>query len=316
MSPASRVLWRAASSTPLSLPMPSSQRKKPSVKQPLPVSDRIQRHFKSLVAQIDGGHLSNAIKTCDKILRLEPTDTDALGTKLALLLQNEQYAAALALSETLLDGEGHASFQGLFGKAYALYRLTREQEAADVVKIIEPEGDHEGRGVLHMEAQIEYRRGNYQKARALYSQIYDSSPPDSDEQSDSLINLTASQTHVNFLEAGFLRSLHMLPQTIINSLEDAPAPPLLSTHAVPVPTSSQPPSTEQEKKKVRMSRVPKGVVPGVTPPPDPERWIKKSERTVIHHGGRRKKTAGGGATQGSLVEGGSKSSGGKNKKKK
>jgi signal recognition particle subunit SRP72 len=194
--------------------MPSSQRKTPSVKQALPVSDRVQRHFKSLVAQIDGGHISNAIKTCDTsmliiafadsptgsniypVLRLQPTDADALQTKLSLLLHNEQYLAALALSETLLEGEEHASFQVLFGKAYALYRLTREQEAADVVKIIKPEGGHEERGVLHMEAQIvsvsehhttyaytivpcyqEYRRGNYEKAQALYSQIYDSSPP-------------------------------------------------------------------------------------------------------------------------------------------
>jgi signal recognition particle subunit SRP72 len=75
------------------------------------------------------------------------------------------------------------------------------------------------------------------------------------------------------------------------------------------------------EKKVRLSRVPKGVVPGVTPPPDPERWIKKSERTNIGHtAGKRRKAAGGGATQGSLAETVSghatKSSGAKHRKKK
>lgn len=35
-------------------------------KKVVPVSERVQKHFKSLVAQIEGGHLQNAIKTCDK----------------------------------------------------------------------------------------------------------------------------------------------------------------------------------------------------------------------------------------------------------
>lgn len=73
-----------------------------------------------------------------------------------------------------------------------------------------------------------------------------------------------------------------------------------------------------------MKRVPKGVVPGVTPPPDPERWVKKSERSTFGQGaGRRRKAGGGGATQGSAavdqpvatsVSHGAKS--GKGKKKK
>jgi len=170
-----------------------------------------------------------------------------------------------------------------------------------------------------MEAQIEYRRGNYQKAQDFYSQIFDSSPPQSDEQSDSLTNLTASQTHLDFLQAGFLRSLHTLPAALTSTLEDAPPPPLPSLHPVLATAPSRPLSTSAPgKKKVRASRVPKGVVPGVTPPPDPERWLKKSERTNLpYHGGKRRKgVAAGGATQGSLVEVGAKNGGGKGKKRK
>ena len=69
---------------------------------------------------------------------------------------------------------------------------------------------------------------------------------------------------------------------------------------------------------MRMKRVPKGVVPGVTPPPDPERWLKKSERTVFGQGNRRRK-GGGGATQGAMEPaggGGQKTGGGKGKKKR
>ena len=52
-------------------------------------------------------------------------------------------------------------------------------------------------------------------------------------------------------------------------------------------------------KSIRKKRVPKGVIPGVTPPPDPERWLKKSERTsVFNQSGKKRKTGGGGATQG------------------
>lgn len=57
---------------------------------------------------------------------------------------------------------------------------------------------------------------------------------------------------------------------------------------------------EEAKKTVRMKRVPKGVVPGVTPPPDPERWLKKNERsTFVQKKGRGNK---GGAHQGAAVE--------------
>ena len=154
-----------------SKPPPPSQRKKAVSKEPLPAPERIRRHFKSLVAQLDGGHLTNAIKTCDKsefvrvsqqvallnhllVLRLDPNDQDALETKLTLLLQTDQYAAALSLSDDLLSGKDSDTFLKLFGTAYALYRLNREPEAAGIVQSIKPEGPHEERGVLHMEAQI------------------------------------------------------------------------------------------------------------------------------------------------------------------
>jgi len=77
-------------------------------------------------------------------------------------------------------------------------------------------------------------------------------------------------------------------------------------------------------KSVRKKRVPKGVIPGVTPPPDPERWLKKSERTnAFIQLGKKRKTGGGGATQGvvesmssPLTQSGKTGGGGKGKKKK
>ena len=77
-------------------------------------------------------------------------------------------------------------------------------------------------------------------------------------------------------------------------------------------------------KKVRASRVPAGVIPGVTPAPDPERWLKKSERSTYGQGKRKKGPGGGGATQGSAsvdnpvtqTSHPSKTGGGKGKKKR
>lgn len=135
----------------------------------------------------------------------------------------------------------------------------------------------------------------------------------SDEQSDSLTNLTASQRHLDFLREGFLLSLDTFAQALINSLEDTPPPPLLSSHPVLAAASVQrPPVPNSEKNRVRASRVPEGVVPGFTPPPDPERWLKKSERINTHyHSAKQKK---GSTTQGSLIE--DRFKGGKGRKKK
>ena len=81
-----------------------------------------------------------------QVLRLEPADEDALQTKLFLLLQTEQYAAALTLTDSAEHGFD-------FGRAYSLYRLHQEHEAAVVLeKIKSTVGSN--RGVNHLQAQL------------------------------------------------------------------------------------------------------------------------------------------------------------------
>ncbi|EJF56192.1 hypothetical protein BD309DRAFT_1022519 [Dichomitus squalens] len=301
-----------------------TSRQKAAPKQPLPVADRLKRLFTSLCAQIDGGHFANAIKTCDKILRLDKHDPDALQTKLFLLLQTDQYAAALAMADAPsgLPGDTESTVKDhTFEKAYSLYRLHREADASEAMKELKDRSDEVDRGVLHLEAQLAYRQGNYQTAFELYNQLLDTADPNSEEHSDILTNLEAAQKHVDFLTSGFLHALDALPPAVSSTLESAP-PPVAQPHQQQqaVLASAQAPSETQKPRKVRMKRVPKGVVPGVTPPPDPERWLKKSERTTSGQGGRRRKGgAGGGATQGAMEStggaGGKKSGGGKGKKK-
>ncbi|KAG6811735.1 hypothetical protein H0H92_006087 [Tricholoma furcatifolium] len=272
--------------------------KKAVPKPPLSVPERLKRLFTSLCAQIDGGHFANAIKTCDKILRLEPSDADANQTKLFLLLQTEQYDAALSL----IDGGGEHEFE----RAYSLYRLQREDEAKTVLEEVKQHKGESDRASVHLEAQMCYRNGLYEQAVELYNQLLETAEPQSEEYSDILINLQAAQQHLDFITTGFLHALDALPTSVTSTMETAPPPTLTNTHSIAaraeinVPVAST--SAGTTEKKVRKSRVPPGVIPGVTPPPDPERWLKKSERSTFTQG-RKRKGHGGGATQGSASVG-------------
>jgi signal recognition particle subunit SRP72 len=138
--------------------------RKTGPKPPLGAPERLKRLFTSLCAQIDGGHSSNAIKTCDKsmfhfhlnssihfppVLRLEPKDTDAIQTKLFLLLQTDQYHPALSLIEH--EGENQ---ERAFERSYSFYRLQREEEARQILTTIKDENGEDDRGVTHLQAQL------------------------------------------------------------------------------------------------------------------------------------------------------------------
>ncbi|KAG6331442.1 hypothetical protein ID866_7648 [Astraeus odoratus] len=275
--------------------------RKAQTKQPVPLEERLRRLFTSLCAQIDGGHFANAIKTCNKILRLDPADNDALQTRLFLLLQTEQYDVALSLIGDATAEESDLAFE----KAYALYRLEREAESATVLaQMKESQRDH--RGVLHLEAQLNYRQGSYQTSLDLYNELLETAEPQSEEYSDVLTNLTASQKHLDFITSGFLRALDALPSSIISTIETSspptshPTPVLRDSHTAQNKQTPEDPPVKKTK-TVRKKRVPKGVIPGVTPAPDPERWLKKSERSNYGQG-KKRKGAGGGATQGIVAD--------------
>ncbi|KAN0130774.1 hypothetical protein V8E53_011449, partial [Lactarius tabidus] len=272
------------------------------------LGDRVQRLFTSLCAQIDGNHFTNAIKTCDKVLRLDPDDKDARQTKLFLLLQTERYNDALALLE---PSEESSAFE----RTYSLYRLQQLDEAAQLLGKVKKIHE-QNRGALHLEAQLNYRQGNYETALELYNQLLDSSDPSSEEYSDILTNLRASQKHLDFINTDYLRALDGLDSDVTGSLEHAPPPvppSLLNVTGLGVTApASKTGDVGREQaavRGVRLRRVPKGVVPGVTPPPDPERWLKKSERSTFQQA-RGKKKVGGGATQGVVESAGGSTPGG------
>ncbi|KAG8688140.1 hypothetical protein FRC11_005988 [Ceratobasidium sp. 423] len=251
-------------------------------KKPKPTEVRIKQLFGSLCTQIDGGHLANAIKTCDKILRLTPNDIDVIQTKLFLLLQTDQYARALEIVESLSGGSGSKQLE----QAYLLYRLHKEKEAKAIVDQAKGQGALDG-GFAHLDAQISYRLGDYTASKETYDRILDEGELNAEEQTDITTNLAAVQSHIDFLQSGFYDSLRASGVNV-SQLEDAPAPAPPTT-GIALPTVSAQKVAADEAttsapapaKGPRKGRLPKNVVLGVTPMPDPERWIKKRERTYV-----------------------------------
>ncbi|KAG9123217.1 hypothetical protein FRC07_000082 [Ceratobasidium sp. 392] len=262
-----------------------------SSKAPKPLEVRVKQLFKSLCAQIDGGHLANAIKTCDKILRLTPDDADVLQTKLYLLLQTDQYPRALGIVESASGGAGSSRSSSELEKAYILYRMHKEKEAKEIVDEAKGKENVPKDGFAHLEAQLSYRLGEYDAAKEIYDRILDEGNLDTEGQNDVLTNLAAIQSHIDFLKSGFYDSLRASGVSV-SQLEDAPAPaPPTSITTTVIPsaaTTAAPAAPGPAPKGPRKGRLPKHVVLGVTPMPDPERWIKKRERTYVTFGQGRK----------------------------
>ncbi|KAB5593771.1 hypothetical protein CTheo_2740 [Ceratobasidium theobromae] len=256
-----------------------------SSKPPKPVSVRVKQLFGSLCAQIDGGHLANAVKTCDKILRISPNDADVVQAKLFLLLQTDQYVRALEIVDSMTTGSGNSKGSKDLERAYLLYRLHKEEEAKTIVDQLKGEGGTSNGSYAHLEAQISYRLGDYTTAKEIYDRILDDSELNAEEQNDITTNLAAVQNHLDFLKSGFYGSLRASGVNV-TQLEDAPAPAPPTTTATLVAAIAQKPTPEAapapaQAKGPRKGRLPKHVVLGVTPMPDPERWIKKRERTYV-----------------------------------
>lgn len=85
------------------------------------------------------------------VLRLVPDDKDALDSKLFLLIQTDQYEAALELIKEL---PGPSDSSHLFEQAYLLYRLQKEDEAAEMVKRAQEANSYEPRALSNLDAQI------------------------------------------------------------------------------------------------------------------------------------------------------------------
>jgi len=299
-----------------SMPPKTSRRRQPTSSKPQKsTDDHVITLFKSLTAQLDGGHYRNALKTCDRIIRLVPHDIDATRTKLYLLLQVERYPEAL---ELLVTSELDLQFE----RAYCHYRSQDKDRAFALVEELKSrKDDSKMRGLEHLEAQLKYRDTAYQECHALYASLLNTCPSDSEEHDDILNNLAAAQSYIDFINSGYQDAIH---ETRLDVAKLEAAPPSLPVSLAP-PLLPATVSAAVPHRAPRKSRIPKHVALGITPPPDPERWLKKRDRTrdVRKTKKGKKEGMGAGSTQGVIVGTaspqpvitGTSSSGGKKKKR-
>ncbi|OCF55321.1 signal recognition particle subunit SRP72 [Kwoniella mangroviensis CBS 10435] len=310
---------------------PSKGRKTFTPRPARSAEERLPKLYRSLTDQVDDGYFTNAIKTCKKILILDPKSQAAYQTLLFLHLQTDDYSSAI----TLLDNapkDSKDSFE--FERAYCFYRLHREKEALSLIE------GKEGRKIYHLEAQIKYRLGEYQRAQEIYDDLLVDVNSSSSEHSDILTNLNATTSHQTFSTSTYKSHLSTTDD-LENSVPSLPTgwskvpstdKKSISANAPKTaPSSNAKATADKEKKgkdgeKKRKHKLPKGAVVGKPFTEDPERWIPLKQRASYISAQAKKKggkeSMGTGFTQGSTAQpshtsgGGGGGGGGKNKKGK
>lgn len=227
---------------------------------------KLTKHYRSLHDQIDAGFLANALKTCDKILRLTPTDTLATQTRIQLLIALDRYPAALQL----LTDPG-------IERIYCLYKTGRVAEAAEALNGLD-EDAAETRAARLLEAQVKYRSEDYEASRDIYDELLATADADSPEIADLQTNLNAANAHLDFLSA--------VPSTLASSsvpsletLESTPVAPLIQSSiykSAPLVASTLASTSKAPAKKASAAKA--GAKGKPAKELDPDRWLPKRER--------------------------------------
>ncbi|WWC61202.1 uncharacterized protein I303_103782 [Kwoniella dejecticola CBS 10117] len=274
---------------------------------PRSVEERLPKLYRALTDQVDDGYYANAIKTCKKILSLDPASQAAYQTLLFLHLQTDDYPAALSLLDTPPKDAEALEFE----RAYCLYRLHREKEALELIT------GKEGRKVNHLEAQIRYRLGDYQRAQEIYDDLLADVGSSSPEHSDILTNLNATASHQTFATSTYRSHLPSGSNDVESNVPSLPTGWSTGGLAkvVEKKTAAAKPSAEKKAggEKKRKHKLPKGAVEGKNINQDPERWLPLKQRVSYIAAQNKKKggkeSMGTGFTQGSTAQVGHNSGG-------
>ncbi|RSH91272.1 hypothetical protein EHS25_009571 [Saitozyma podzolica] len=301
---------------------------------PRSAEERLPKLYHGLTDQLDGGYFQNAIKTCKKILHLDPSSLSTFQTLLFLRLHTDDYPAAIEL----LSHPPEAASSLEFERAYCLYRLHREKEALVVLEGLSSRGRKEE----HLEAQIRYRLGEYEKAQLLYDDLLASCDSSSPEHDDIVTNLSATTAHLDFLSHEYHAHLAAAPPANLaagSTSSHVPTEGELESFVPSLPTgwatggvgtskaaAKAPAPVKVEKKRTKpRHKLPKGAAPGKAFTQDPERWLPLKQRASYIASLSKKKggkeSMGTGFTQGSTHSasgggGGGGGGGGKGKKGK
>lgn len=241
-----------------------------------PTETKIKLLYSKLFNQINKGLFLNSLKTVNKLL-LYANDKELVRIKIFLLLQLDKFSLALNL---INDYDDEFNYE----KAYCLYRLKNESESRLILNRFKVGND---RKWVVLEAQLDYRQGNYEKALDHYQNLSLDVDHQFDEYSDLVTNLNASSNNLNFHQYEF--------QSMVDNDQNLPSLDVLESVIPPFPENYNPPSIDinssnvkstnqvnPKKHKLRQKRVDymkNKYTNRNVDQLDPERWLPLKERS-------------------------------------
>lgn len=129
------------------------------------------------------------LKAANAAIKQSKNDTLSQHTRVVALLKLDRFDDALRAID-----EGGSRLEAICGieKAYALYKTSRLDDAATIVKSI----GLEKRSLAHIAAQVAYRAERFDEARAIYTRLLDNSI--ADEEHDMNINVKAAEAQAEY----------------------------------------------------------------------------------------------------------------------
>ncbi|KAJ1919915.1 Srp72p [Mycoemilia scoparia] len=131
-------------------------------------------------------------RQCDKVLELEPNDQDALKIKVVALIRLERYDGAVKVIDYIRSKNINIPGGFRFENAYCLFRLNKYEEAESILKQMK-KSDR----VQHLEAQIAFRREQFEQAQSVYDQML-ARPVVSDDVNELKTNYMACKAALSF----------------------------------------------------------------------------------------------------------------------
>ncbi|SCZ89769.1 BZ3500_MvSof-1268-A1-R1_Chr1-3g01567 [Microbotryum saponariae] len=246
-----------------------------STKAGKPITSRRTALYRTLHDQVDSSALSNALKTCDKLLRLDPHDELALQTRLQLLIALDRFTQAV----TAIESAHSATY-----KPYCCYKLARPSET---IVLVDDDGrerqreQQDDRTAFVLRAQALYRLERFEEARDLFEDLIASTDEASPEVIDLRANVDACLQHLAFVSTTVPNALSVFTAARLDQLENSPVPQLVH-HKTNYSRPSASQLVAQAAPKKPRHRRPEHLAAASTPP-DEDRWLPKRERAGAEH---------------------------------
>ncbi|CAG8508862.1 9469_t:CDS:10 [Ambispora gerdemannii] len=148
--------------------------------------------FSEIDRSTNQGEYNKALKSIDKILKLNAKDFDAIHCKAISLIRLEKYQNAL---EFLTKNVPEDKLVAV--KAYCLYRLNQWGEVLNLCRKYKG-AENEEMGLWHLEAQAAYRMEEFSDSLEIYYNILQKKDKKDDSYSDILTNFIAAKSALLF----------------------------------------------------------------------------------------------------------------------